>query len=187
MFLLLEKGGGYIMNEDTRKYINDLANAVITAYHIDIPIKDMEKVAKTIGAVIKYNPNFNDFCDGTIKKTGDRSFEIQLSSSSNSKRNAFTIAHELGHLFLHMGYRTNLEVWKKQSLDKEYQRFGTSNQEYQANEFAGALLMPEKIYKQQLKQHSSNGYVDIGKVANYFNVSVAAATNRGRFLGYLSW
>ena len=172
------------MNEDTRKYINELVNAVIVAYNIDVPVKNMEEVAKKIGAVIKYNPNFNDFCDGTIRKTDDKSFEIQL--SSNSKNNAFIIAHELGHLFLHMGYRTNLEVWKGQPL-KVYQSFNTFKQEYQANAFAGELLMPKDKYVEQLNKYSKGKYIDVAKIAYYFNVSMANATNRGRFLGYLSW
>ena len=83
-----------------------------------------------------------------------------------------------------MGFLIDPVVWENQD-DTVYRRFGSSEQEYQANEFAAALLMPQKEYVEVLKRNIRNGRVDISAVANYFHVSNAAAGNRGRFLGYL--
>ena len=83
-----------------------------------------------------------------------------------------------------MGFRTNRDLWNSQN-NKIYRRFGTSEQEYQANEFAASLLMPKDRYKKIVREYAVNGTVDMAKVANYFNVSIAAATNRGLFLGIL--
>ena len=49
-------------------------------------------------------------------------------------------------------------------------RFGTSEQEYQANEFAASLLMPKDRYKKIVSEYAVNGTVDMARVANYFNV-----------------
>ena len=139
----------------------------------------------TIGGTIEEKYSFDDLCDGTIIKDGENSFRIAISPYQNNQRRAFTIAHELGHLFLHMGYRTTPSLWKVQD-QRVFRRFGSSEQEYQANEFAAALLMPKDIYRHILMENVQNGRVDMAVVAKHFNVSQAAAINRGKFLGYLA-
>lgn len=59
--------------------------------------------------------------------------------------------------------------------------------EYQANEFAAALLMPKKAYKEIMDQYTIGNEVETDKIASYFGVSISAASNRGKFLGYLQW
>ena len=169
----------------TRNYINDLAQQVINAYSITIPITDIDEIVRRIGGTIEEKNNFDDLCDGTIIKDGDNSFRIAISPFQNAQRRSFTIAHELGHLFLHMGFRTNLDLWRTQD-QTVYRRFGSSAQEYQANEFAASLLMPREIYKSIIMKNAVDGRVDIVEIAKYFNVSQAAAINRGKFLGYFA-
>lgn len=173
------------MNYETKEYINKVADCVREVYEIPFPVDDMAPIVKKIGGNIDIRHNFDPSYDGTIKKDGDDSFCIAISSSQNDQRKNFTIAHELGHLFLHMGYGISEEVWKEQN-EKEYRRFGKSEQEYQANEFAAALLMPREIYLKKVDEIALNGTVDMEKVANACNVSLSAAINRGRFLGILS-
>ena len=111
---------------------------------------------------------------------------IWVSPLQDEKRRRFTIAHELGHLFLHMGYLTNHELWEKQE-NKVYQRIGNSEKEYQANEFAAAFLMPKKEYFRVMNENLDGNKVMTSKIAEHFHVSVEAASNRGKFLGYLKW
>lgn len=172
------------MDIETRNYINDLAQQVIISYSISIPITNIDEIVHKIGGTIEEKINFDDLCDGTIIKDGNNSFRIAISPFQNEQRRSFTIAHELGHLFLHMGFRTNLKLWENQKK-AIYRRFGSSAQEYQANEFAASLLMPKDMYWRILKQNAVDNRVDIAKIARYFNVSQAAAINRGKFLGYL--
>ncbi len=172
------------MDNETRIYINNIANLVRNIYDIKTPIKDINAIVKKLGGEIVEKRDFDDFCDGTIQKSGDNSFVIAISPYQNERRKNFTVAHELGHLFLHMGYLTNKEVWDKQ--ETIYTRFGSSEQEYQANEFAAALLMPAEQYKEYLDKNSYAGKVDLSKLANEFNVSLSAAINRGLFLGFIA-
>ena len=154
------------MDSSTRIFIDNLAEAVIDAYGITIPIDNIEAVVKKIGGEIVEKADLDDLYDGTIRK-------------------AFTVAHELGHLFLHMGFGVDPDLWSQQN-DTIYRRFGTSEQEYQANEFAAALLMPQKEYLSELlRNKTDDGKVCISEIADYFHVSNAAAGNRGKFLGYL--
>lgn len=88
------------------------------------------------------------------------------------------------HLFLHMDFMTDSDKLRKQSKEVYY-RNGSSELEYQANEFAAAFLMPRKDYKNKLDEHIKGNMANTEKIARYFFVSIDAAVNRGIELGYL--
>lgn len=173
------------MNDATRTYINQVADVIRYAFDVTVPIENIEKLVRTLGGTVVVKTGLDQLYDGTIRKVDENSFEIAISPSQGDERKNFTIAHELGHLFLHMGYLISKETWDKQSVNQQFTRFGANEQEYQANEFAAALLMPQKEFKQKLEEFSGGDYVDMSEVARYFHVSISAAINHGRFLGYL--
>lgn len=170
------------MDNATRIMINSLTQDILTLFNIQIPIQDIDELVGMLGGSIQ-----TDFSctDGSVVKEGE-SFRILVSPFQDEKRRRFTIAHELGHLFLHMGYLTNAELWERQD-ENIYHRLGSSEKEYQANEFAAAFLMPQKEYIKIMNENIIGNKVNTSKVAEYFNVSVEAASNRGKFLGYLKW
>lgn len=168
------------MDNSTRRMINSLAEDILSVYNISIPIQDINEIVEKLGGTIQRETSFSD---GAVEKDGE-GFRIILSPFQDEKRERFTIAHELGHLFLHMGYRTNEELWEKQR-NNVYHRIGSSEKEYQANEFAAAFLMPANKYLKVLNNIAVGNMVDTSKIAEYFNVSVEAASNRGKFLGVL--
>ena len=173
------------MNNELRMLINNLTQDIIDLYNIQIPIQNINDVVTTLGGCVEESVDIVNMSDGSIRKQDD-GFIIYVSPFQSLERKKFTIAHELGHLFLHMGYRINVELWNKQK-NSTYYRSGDSLMEYQANEFAAALLMPKKVYKRIMDQYTVGREVETDKVADYFGVSVSAASNRGKFLGYLQW
>ena len=172
------------MDLSTRKYISELAQRIINTYNIEVPISNIEDIVHTLGGKIEIKADFDDLYDGTICKSGENGFVIALPSYKNEQRKTFAIAHELGHLFLHMGFMTDKELWKKQPQET-YISFRTSEQEYQANEFANSLLMPKELYKQVLKDNIKENSVNVLLIAKSFNVPISAAVSRGQSLGYL--
>ena len=170
------------MDNSTRRMINSLAEDVLSAYNISVPIGNIDEIVEKLGGTIQKEAFFSD---GAVEKEGN-GFKIIVSPFQDEKRERFTIAHELGHLFLHMGYRTNNELWEKQE-NNIYHRIGNSEKEYQANEFVAAFLMPATEYLSVLNKVAEGNMVDTSKIAEYFNVSIEAAANRGKFLGYLRW
>lgn len=68
-----------------------------------------------------------------------------------------------------------------------YYRNGNSREEYFANEFAAAFLMPKIEYKRVMDKNTEGNTVNTQEIAKYFNVSTEAASNRGKWLGYLQW
>lgn len=85
-----------------------------------------------------------------------------------------------------MGFQTDIKIWKQQN-DRLYYRNGNSELEYQANEFAAALLMPQDEYETIMDCNTQGNLVNTSEIARYFHVSVDAAANRGKWLGYLRW
>lgn len=184
--LKMKSGVNMALDNTMKNLINDTVDAIIRWYNIDIPIYDIDKVVKDMGGKVIENPYIDGFSDGKIRKTGSNSFQIEVSPYQTEERRNFTIAHELGHLFLHMGFRTNDEIWEQQNC-KFYYRNGNSALEYQSNEFAAALLMPQDEYERIMYDNIEGNLVNTSEIARYFHVSVDAAANRGKWLGYLKW
>lgn len=171
------------MDYKKQSIINRIAQNIIDAYAIEIPITDLNDVVRRMGGAIYSDYGLDEYADGRIWKEGNR-FVICVSANKPENRKRFTIAHEIGHLFLHMGYIVNQNLWNRQD-NQTYYRNGDSEEEYEANEFAAALLMPEIAYKQILDKYSHDMMVDMNLVAEHFGVSTEAAINRGKWLGYL--
>lgn len=124
--------------------------------------------------------------DGTIRGlVGDShaAFVIAIPSHTTVERDFFTIAHELGHLFLHLKYGSGEFKRDDSFTDTIMTRSGRNATEYEANHFAACLLMPEDDYRQIADQCAN----DVARIASYFGVSPSAALMRGKFLGIFPW
>ncbi len=173
------------MDAILRKKINELAYDILQAYNIGAPIHNIDSIVKKIGGTIEEVDSLGIFSDGRVMKKENR-FTIYVPKHQPLQRRNFTIAHELGHLFIHMGYMIDDELWNN-SDGVTFDRFGNSEGELQANEFAAAFLMPEDKYKEVMEENSEGNEVYISKVAEYFHVSIDAAAYRGKWLGLLQW
>ena len=130
---------------------------------VGVPV-DLEKLLKTNGLTLKAG----NFDDNSIAGAYDRSSQtIFISENSPYQRNAFTIAHELGHHFLHRDlpnevfYRLDADLINSPEKDQ---------QEAEANWFAASLLMP----RESMIMYSSMFNKDIDKLAIVFAVSKTA-------------
>lgn len=171
------------MTEALRTKINELANTVLLCYKISSPITDIFETVKELGGIIKEDSNLSIYGDGKIEKQDD-SFAIIIPANLSDSNKNFTVAHELGHLFIHMGYKTDKELWESYK-NGVYAKHDTPELEFQANEFAIAFLMPEETYVKIMKENTAEKAVNIPKIAKYFNVSIDKASYRGKSLGYL--
>lgn len=172
------------LSSEVRELINDIAEGVREIYNITTPIIDIDQTVRNIGGDVIEDPTIDSLSDGRIRKVDEESFIIEVSPFQSEERRNFTIAHEIGHLFLHMGYGT--ERWREQD-NISYYRSGNSKLEYQSNEFAAVFLMPQQEYKEIMDRYTDGNLVNTLEVAKHFRVSVDAAANRGKWLGYLRW
>lgn len=123
-----------------RRKIKILVDSLLQQYGLNsIPI-DVEKFAKLAGAEIK-REDFNDVLSGfAFQKLGSK--YIGINATEGPERQRFTIAHELGHLFLHKQSPVNYDQGVMMLRDSHASE-GTDIKEIEANRFAAELLMPE--------------------------------------------
>ncbi|ATF11640.1 ImmA/IrrE family metallo-endopeptidase [Brevibacillus brevis X23] len=166
-----------------RENISAIADMILKATELKSPL-DLERLVEFLGGRVIYRTDLPGNMEAMISKKNE-SFEIIIKDDKPSVRQRFSIAHELGHLFLHMGYLIDPDKWQRVGdyQDSVYYRYGYSTEEYEANEFAAALLMPrDEFIKIAEKNLDQNGYY-VTPIAQHFNVSTNAVVNRGKWLG----
>lgn len=102
---------------------------------------------------------------------------IYVTEDEPADRQEFTIAHELGHFFLHEKKQSDIfyrsQIWHLNDEKKE--------EEKEANWFAASLLMPEKYVR-----HYYSITHDLEKLAQLFGVSITAVYYRLKNLGLMT-
>ncbi len=173
------------MERTRREQIDRLAAIVRDVCQLTTPI-DMEEAVARLRGNIEWVDEAE--FEASIEKQGN-GFQILISKEVSENRRRFSIAHELGHLFIHMGYLVDEEKWKSVGTytDSVYYRFGYTTEEYEANEFAAALLMPRDEFILIARRNYNGDAYHISPIAEHFQVSADAALNRGRWLGIFSW
>lgn len=147
------------------------------------PVK-VDRIAKRNGIRIRYEP-LDDELSGMIFLKDNQAI-IGVNAHHRPNRQRFTIAHELGHFFLHSDIlEQGAHVDTMISMLKRDQdaALGTVNIEVEANQFAAELLMPKKFIRAYLAQEgiAQTAVADddvIENLANAFRVSVAAMAIR---------
>ena len=118
--------------------------------------------------------------------------EIYLDMKQSEERRLFTLAHELGHLFLDLGWspfqKLAGEEPKEKVISINYNRDKDKKDdtldfsERAANEFAGAFLMP-KIDVEDVISETMTADEKVSEVSRGFAVTKRAARNRLIVLG----
>jgi Zn-dependent peptidase ImmA (M78 family) len=127
---------------------------------------DIDGLLSRLGGRVAYHDSSESM---HVRSAAD--FVVFLPSFTSARRDRFTIAHELGHYFLHY-LHPQLEGFAP------FQRGGQSLAETQANVFAASLLMPEAEFR--VAHQATDG--DKWRLAQVFDVSPAAAEVRAQVL-----
>lgn len=174
------------MNWKRRKQVAALANRVRQAIKLQGPPYDVRRAVAMLGGEIVEPAAWE--AEACVRKRAD-AFVIELAGSASGQRDRFSIAHELGHLFLHMGYMVDADAWNgiDEYVDSAMRREGHSEEELEAHEFAASFLMPEDQFREVAKRYLDGNTYNVSGIAKEFDVSVPAARNRGRWLGMFSW
>lgn len=170
-----------VLRAEYREQIWSVADLLRKELEMNVPVDPIEIVEKLGGECVETSPdqesiNFRDAYIITHNNSDTPQFTIKYSNQMPSTRTRFSIAHELGHLCLHL-LKSGGTLTEGTRLDRSpiY-----SEDEAEANEFAAALLMPKDEFIEFCKNCGKR--VRIGDVAEYFNVSLQAAKTRGSIL-----
>ncbi|MHA4213480.1 ImmA/IrrE family metallo-endopeptidase [Bacillus cereus] len=174
-----------------RQAINELAYNLHDILDLKVPVA-IERVPESLGGAIKYVDSLEEGMEAKIEKMPsghEKKFIITLQRETCEQRRRFSIAHELGHLFIHMKYLIDQQEWEKNEeyKDSVYYRYGHGMEENEANEFAGAFLMPKDKFLEVAQENFKQGKYHLDPIAKYFDVSVSAVRVRGRWLNLFSW
>jgi Zn-dependent peptidase ImmA (M78 family) len=160
----------------TREEVESRARDVLRSHSLDhsletVPV-DPVILANREGIKV-HNAKFSD--DNLVGMIVKRSDDVTMLVNHRDPpfRKRFTIAHELGHHFLHllgdgefMDREANL--FRTQLADRE-EMTPERRREVQTNMFAAALLMPENHVRRLWEELGS-----VEEMARLFNVSVAS-------------
>jgi len=136
---------------------------------------DLTSLVANLGGKIEASESF--FGEESLRVHGRRNFTIVLPALTSSRRDRFTIAHELGHYFVH--YLMDEEAAQEGHSEKIFTRGGRDRAETQANVFPASLLMPQEAFKAALARFGN----DWDAIARHFEVSPRAAEVRAEVIG----
>lgn len=148
-------------------YVDGCVDIVCNAVKVQSPLT-LEQLCQIIQENLPGScvPKDNLKEDARLVILDDSSFTIEYANTVPETKLLFSIAHELGHLILHfLEDDGNGKLKTKESVN-----IGEV-EEYEANEFAAYLLMPDEQFISKCKEFSENGMISINKLAEYFHVS----------------
>lgn len=145
------------------------------------PYKNIEERNTNLKIYITpFHDGIVDISGATLYNKETKLFTISINKTKAETRQHFTLAHELGHYFLHEEILKEDEIIvdEDRNLDGNRMLLRRDNAEYdrieaEANNFAASLIMPEELVKGAWGKLKS-----VEECAKVFNVSVSAMSIR---------
>jgi len=161
--------------------IDDKVHELLEKFRIRKPPVPVEKIVKKLGLSLVILPA-GDEISGAIIRNGD-CVVIAVNPLHHLNRQRFTIAHELGHYFLHEGLEEHVDqnfriAWRNADSSK-----AVNWREIEANRFAAELLMPSDLLKRDLDSLRTIEKRTVALLAETYKVSPAAMKIRLTNLG----
>lgn len=128
---------------------------------------DVDRLVTKLGGVVVYGDGGEAL---VVRERGD--FTISLPTMTSARRDRFTVAHEIGHYFLHY-------LYPGRNGSTVFGRGSRNSIETQANVFAASLLMPAAEFRIAFAERGRDPWA----LASHFDVSPAAASVRMQVLG----
>ncbi len=161
----------------TKDEIEQIAESVAEGMRYT-PSSDLSDLLPEIGGKVSVKDfwKLDGTTDESIVVQPDASFEIFVPPHTSPERDRFTIAHELGHYVLHFLPASDA---RRAAVTFSASRYGSQRVEWEANRFAAGFLMPRGDFEKTHRRYHGH----IGRIAQHFNVSTAAAYVRAKALG----
>ncbi len=162
-----------------RQRIKDCANTLLKRYlaYYD-GFERLAKVAQDSGVEVLEADMYD--MSGALKREHG-GWKIYINRQDSPTRQLFTLAHELGHFFLHRESAEEFvdgEFVMNRDEDTKY-----AQEELEANEFAGNLVMPEGLIRRKIGEKQPDDELVLS-LAQMFHVSPLAMAIRLRSIGY---
>ena len=160
----------------TRAEIEARAEALLRDHGLLGTAVDPVRLASALGVKV-FNAKFGeeDTHGLLARRNGDTTIYVNATDAPVRKR--FTVAHEIGHLRLHLldgdvEFVDNADSFRTVA-DPDAAWTPQRRQEWEANQFAAALLMPADLVREKLREIQ-----DLEGLARWFQVSQEAMVIR---------
>jgi Zn-dependent peptidase ImmA (M78 family) len=160
---------------------------LIDSNSCSIPVQ-LTACAKYLGITVK-NVELDADVSGFLLLKDDSTSHIGINKSDPANRRRFTLAHEIAHFVLH-AKDSKLFVDKDEKVLYRDANSSTGElaKEKEANAFAAALLMPEKMLREEINNQKEEAKKKfITNLAKKFQVSEQAITIRLTNLGLIDY
>jgi len=147
------------------QFVQKLARKVLSDCGISDPPVDLLRILKSHGIEYVEVDDFPDTVSALIVESETRTYAA-INSKEHLHRQRFSLAHELGHFFLHRGGRADEIPTIDNPPSEDWQEGGKAPAEAEADLFAGELLVP----KDMLKRHYRKGML-VPELSKIFLVS----------------
>lgn len=144
--------------------------------HLTVPV-DPEKIAEQLDLEVVLTPLESKVGGFVLKKNGE-AVKIYVNSNDSWERRKFTLAHEIGHYWLH---RNDDGEFGYVEYRDELSTRGTDPVERWANSFAAELIMPARYIRMAWARGDS-----LDSIQKQLGVSDAAFGHRLVNLGLIS-
>ncbi len=167
-----------ILTDDRRSAIRAQAESVLAKHRHGESFESLRAIAEEQGIEV-LEADLHDISGALRREEGK--WRIYVNREDSPARQVFTIAHELGHYFLHGTLREDF-------VDGDFVMNRDENEKYdeeelEANEFAGNLVMPAERIERRLRGGTPTEKAVL-ELADQFHVSPLAVVIRLRTLGY---
>lgn len=163
--------------------ISQKVDYLLERFGVKRPPVPVESITKKLGVILCPLPAEDEISGAIIRKDGRTVIAVNPAHHSNRQR--FTIAHELGHLFLHEQLGEHVDQNFRVAWRKASSLSGVNWVEIEANRFAAELLIPTKFLKRDLDSLESIDIRTVAVLANRYGVSKDAMKFRLTNLGIL--
>lgn len=159
-----------------RQRIRKLTLKILKENCIYQPPVDLLKIAEKVNAIVELTNEFPPSIDGSLSRLKDGRILIVINANRTDGRKIFTLAHELGHIFLnHWGKN----LYNLALTDRDNPIFKKA--ERHADIFAAEILMPAHMVKKAFYSKTQT----VEELAELFQVSYQAMEIRLQELGLL--
>lgn len=172
-----------------RKMIQKIVDGILEDAGVNQPPVPVEKIAKANSLKLQKTEVTGSDISGFIFRSGGRAV-IGINSANADVRQRFTIAHELGHYFIHSQGTDEVHIDRGFGIRFRDERSsqGVDIEEQEANFFAAELLMPRQFIKHDLekvKQIDLEQSEMLTRLSKTYEVSSQALLFRLANLGYI--
>lgn len=164
----------------TKPVIHGFAEDVSSSLNYK-PEADLSALVESLGGRVRIENTLLEDPEqsGSLFVDGPADFTIIVPSHTSLLRDRFTVAHELGHYYVHYVYPKHIGSLSADRIMAL--RKGSNRIEWEANWFAAAFLMPSASFKASFMRNGS----DVALTAREYNVSRRAVEVRAQDLRLL--